>query len=229
MSIFESTVYWGIIISIGFYVLCSSIQKKKQIIFLNPLLISTLFTIVFLLINKISYKEYYDRVDFLHYLLSPATVCLAIPLYEQVNILRKHIKAIFLGILSGVIASMTSILIFSIIFSFSHTIYITLLPKSITAAIAMSVSEEWGGISSLTVPIVIMTGITGHVVAGRVCKMFKITEPIAKGVAIGSSSHAMGTAKAMEIGKIEGAMSSLSVAIAGIITVASIFIFAHIY
>ncbi len=107
--------------------------------------------------------------------------------------------------------------------------YLTLLPKSITAAIAMSLSQEIGGIPSLTVPIVIMTGITGHILSSIVCKTFKITEPIAKGVAIGSASHAMGTAKALEMGEVEGAMSSLSIAVAGIMTVLYSFIFIHLY
>ena len=229
MTIFASTVYWGVLMSVGSYIICSYIQKKMKIFFLNPLLFSTIFTILFLIIFKIDYQAYYKKSNFLCYLLSPATVCLAIPLYEQISILKKHIKAIFFGVASGVIASMSSVLVFSMIFQFSHTMYVTLLPKSITAAIAMSVSQEMGGIPSLTVPIVIMTGITGHIISGKICKIFRINEPIAVGIAIGSASHAMGTVKAIELGEIEGAMSSLSVAVAGLITVVCSFIFAHIY
>ena len=110
---------------------------------------STIFTIIFLVIFRIDYETYYDKTNILNYLLSPATVCLAIPLYEQISVLKNHFKAIFLGIISGVLASMGSILVFSIIFKFSHTMYVTLLPKSITAAIAMSISEEMGGIPSV--------------------------------------------------------------------------------
>lgn len=229
MDIFVDTVYWGVLVSVGSYILCDRIQKKKHLIFLNPLLFSTVFTILFLIIFNIDYDVYYERADYLNFLLSPATVCLAIPLYEQISVLKRNIKAIFCGIMSGVLASMGSILAFSIIFGFSHEMYVTLLPKSITAAIAMGVSEEMGGISSLTVPIVIMTGITGHIISEKVCKIFKITEPIAKGIAIGSASHAMGTTKAIEMGEIEGAMSSLSIAVAGIITVACSFVFVHFY
>lgn len=229
MEIFANTVYWGILVSVTSYIVFNYLQKKTKFVLLNPLLFSTVFTILFLIVFKIDYKTYYDKADFLYYLLSPATVCLAIPLYEQINILKKNVKAIVFGIISGVLASMGSVLFFSIIFRFSHTMYVTLLPKSITAAIAMSISEEMGGISSLTVPIVIMTGITGHIIAGKVCKIFKITEPIAKGVSIGSASHAMGTVKAMEMGEIEGAMSSLSIAVAGVITVIFAFVFVHVY
>lgn len=205
------------------------LTKKIKSFLLNPLLFSTILTILFLIFLKIDYDTYYEKTDLLYYLLTPATVCLAIPLYEQVRILKRNLVAIIGGIMSGVLASLGSILFFSILFDFSHTMYVTLLPKSITAAIAMSVSEENGGISSLTVPIVIMTGITGHIVAEKVCKVFRIDEPIARGVAIGSASHAMGTSKAIEMGEIEGAMSSLSIAVTGIITVIGVSIFANFY
>lgn len=229
MNIFTETVYWGILVSVGSYILCDYIQKKKGLVFLNPLLFSTVFTILFLIIFRIDYENYYERAKLLYCMLSPTTVCLAVPLYEQINVLKKNMKAVLGGIISGVLASMGSILIFSVMFKFSHTMYVTLLPKSVTAAIAMGISEEMGGISSLTVPIVIMTGITGHIISEKICKIFKITEPVARGIAIGTASHAMGTTKAMEMGKIEGAMSSLSIAVAGIITVIGAFIFSYIY
>lgn len=229
MRIFVDTVYWGIFVSVGSYMCCVCLQKKVNSFLLNPLLFSTILTILFLVCFKIDYNTYYEKTDFLYYLLTPATICLSIPLYEQVGILKRNLTAIIGGIMSGVLASLGSILFFSVLFNFSHTMYVTLLPKSITAAIAMSVSDENGGISSLTVPIVIMTGITGHIVAEKVCKIFKIDKPIAKGVAIGSASHAMGTAKAIEMGEVEGAMSSLSIAVAGIITVVGVSIFAKFY
>lgn len=229
METLVNTVYWGVLVSVGAYICSSVIQKKIKSIFLNPLLVSTIVTIVFLIIFDVDYDKYYEKADVLNYLLTPATVCLAIPLYEQVQILKKNLKAILCGIISGVFASLSSILFLSRIFKLSHTMYITLLPKSVTAAIAMSISDEMGGISSLTVPIVIMTGITGNIIAEQVCKIFKITEPIAKGVSIGSASHAMGTVKAIEMGDVEGAMSSLSIAVAGVITVVGVSVFANFY
>jgi predicted murein hydrolase (TIGR00659 family) len=229
MNFFNNTVYWGVLISIFSYMLGKLLQKKFKNIFLNPLLFSTVFTILFLLTFNIDYDIYYETADYLYYLLTPTTVCLAIPLYQQLNILKDNFIAIFLGILSGVIASLTSILLFSIAFDFSHTMYVTILPKSITAAMGLGVSEELGGIPSLTVPIIILTGITGNIIADKVCSLFHITEPIAKGIAIGSASHAMGTAKAMEMGKIEGAMSSLSIAVTGILTVIGASIYVNFY
>ena len=154
---------------------------------------------------------------------------MAIPLYEQVQALKKNLFAILVGIGSGVIASLSSILAFSSLFKFSNEMYLTILPKSITAAMGMGVSEELGGIPSLTVPIIIMTGITGNIIAEFVCRVLRIKEPIARGIAIGSSSHAMGTAKAIEMGEIEGAMSSLSIAIAGVMTVLGATVFSYLY
>lgn len=206
-----------------------SYTKKTKIILLNPLLISMVFTIVFLIIFDIDYQTYYVTMDFLDYVLSPATVCLAVPLYKQMSILKKNIKAILGGIISGVLSSMVGILFFSIIFQFSHVMYVTLLPKSITAAIATSISQEMGGVESLTVPVVILTGITGHIISEKIFKIFKITDPIAKGIALGSASHVMGTAKAIEMGKVEGAMSSLSITVTGVITVICMFIFVRFY
>ena len=226
MTVLSDTFYWGILISIGSYLLGRYLQNKFRIILFNPLLFSTVFTVLFLLVFKIDYTTYYEKANYLYYLLTPTTVCLAIPLYEQIKPLKANFSAIIIGISAGVLASLCSILLFSVMFHFSHEMYLTLLPKSITAAMGMSVSEELGGIPSLTVPIIIMTGITGNIIAEKVCKLLRIKEPIARGIAIGSSSHAMGTAKAMEMGEIEGAMSSLSIAVAGIITVVGASIFA---
>ena len=229
MNALSNTVYWGVLISIGSYLLGKYLQKRFHIILFNPLLFSTVFTVIFLLVFKIDYNTYYEKADYLYYLLTPTTVCLAIPLYEQIKPLKANFSAIIIGISAGVLASLCSILIFSVMFHFSHEMYLTLLPKSITAAMGMSVSEELGGIPSLTVPIIIMTGITGNIIAEKVCKLLRIKEPIAKGIAIGSASHAMGTAKAMEMGEIEGAMSSLSIAVAGVLTVIGASIFSYLY
>ena len=229
MNVLSNTVYWGVLISIGSYLLCKYLQKKFHIILFNPLLFSTVFTVIFLLVFKIDYNTYYEKSDYLYYLLTPTTVCLAIPLYEQIKPLKSNFSAIIIGISAGVLASLCSIMIFSAMFHFSHEMYLTLLPKSITAAMGMSVSEELGGIPSLTVPIIIMTGITGNIIAEKVCKLLRIKEPIAKGIAIGSASHAMGTAKAIEMGEIEGAMSSLSIAVAGVLTVIGASIFSYFY
>lgn len=152
-------------------------------------------------------------------LLTPATICLAVPLYEQVHLLKKHSTAVLAGVISGAVGSMASVAILSFLFHLSHTHYVTLLPKSITTAIGMDISQEFGGIVTITVTVIIITGIIGNVIAQPLCKLFRIHHPIAKGIAIGSSSHAIGTVKAMEMGEIEGAMSSLAIVVSGIITV----------
>lgn len=229
MNILSDTVYWGVAVSIGSYLFGKFLQDKFKIILFNPLLFSTVFTVLFLIVLRIDYSTYYEKANYLHYLLTPATVCLAIPLYEQVQALKKNLFAILVGIGSGVLASLSSILAFSAMFKFSHEMYLTILPKSITAAMGMGISEELGGIPSLTVPIIIMTGITGNIIAEFVCRVLRIKEPIARGIAIGTSSHAMGTAKAIEMGEVEGAMSSLSIAIAGVMTVLSATIFSYLY
>lgn len=173
-------------------------------------------TIAVLLTAHISYDTFYEGAQYLSYLLTPATVCLAVPLYEKLSLLKSNWKAIFAGILSGVITTLCSVFVMSKLFHLTHEEYVTLLPKSITTAIGMGVSEELGGYVTLTVAMIIITGIFGNVIAVSVCRLFRITDPIAKGVSIGSAAHALGTAKALEIGEVEGAMSSLSIVVAEI-------------
>lgn len=227
MELFENSVFFGVAISLIAYGLGAFLQKKFKLAIFNPLLISIIITIIVLLATNIDYKTYYEGAKYLSYLLTPATVCLAIPLYEKLELLKNNWKAIFMGIVSGVFTTMICILAMSFIFNLSHKEYVTLLPKSITTAIGMGVSEELGGYVTLTVAVIIITGILGNVIAPLVCKIFKITEPIAKGVALGTASHAIGTAKALEMGEVEGAMSSLSIGVSGLLTVVSASIFAQ--
>ena len=227
MELFENSVFFGVAISLIAYGLGAFLQKKFKLAIFNPLLISIIITIIVLLATNIDYKTYYEGAKYLSYLLTPATVCLAIPLYEKLELLKNNWKAIFTGIVSGVFTTMICILAMSFIFNLSHKEYVTLLPKSITTAIGMGVSEELGGYVTLTVAVIIITGILGNVIAPLVCKIFKITEPIAKGVALGTASHAIGTAKALEMGEVEGAMSSLSIGVSGLLTVVSASIFAQ--
>lgn len=223
-----NSVFFGVMISILSYELGVLLKKHLKLAIFNPLLISIAAVILFLLATGIDYESYNNGAQYLSYLLTPSTVCLAIPLYEQVELLKKNVKAIFAGLIAGVATSCLSVFAFSMIFQLSHEEYVTLLPKSITTAIGMSISEELGGIVTITVAVIIITGVVGNILAEGICKVFRITEPIAKGIAIGSSSHALGTAKAMELGEIEGAMSSLSIAVAGLLTVIAAPIFANL-
>ena len=220
-----SSTFFGVLISIMGYELGLFLKKTFKKAIFNPLLISILFVIVVLLIFHVDYGSYNNGAKYLSYLLTPATVCLAIPLYEQLDLLKRNVKAIITGIVSGVLTSMGSVFLFSLLYHFTHEQYVTLLPKSITTAIGMGISEELGGIVTITVTVIIVTGIIGNIIAETTCKIFHIEEPIAKGIAIGSSAHAIGTAKAMEMGEIEGAMSSLAIAVAGLLTVVGASIF----
>lgn len=215
----------GAAISLITYFVGMELKKKLKHSLLNPLLLSIVFTIIFLLVSKVSYDTYYEGAKHISYLLTPATVCLAIPLYEQFEVLKNNWKAITIGVTAGVLTSLVTILVMAILFHFSHQEYVTFLPKSITTAIGMSLSEEQGGYVSITVAVIIVTGILGNVMGDFILKICNITEPIAKGIALGTASHAIGTAKAMELGEVEGALSSLSIVVAGILTVigASIF------
>lgn len=222
MQYLQESLFFGVMISFLGYHLGTSLKKKFNTPFCNPLLIAIISVMLSLKLLKVDYNHYYEGAKYISYLLTPATICLAVPLYEQIHLLKKHMHAILLGILSGVIAGFISIYFFAVIFNFTHEQYVTMLPKSITTAIGMSVSEELGGIVTITVAAIIITGIVGNAIAEMVCRVFKINEPVAKGVAIGTAAHAVGTAKAVEIGEIEGAMSGLAIAIAGLMTVVGV-------
>lgn len=219
IEFFQTSAFAGVTLSLMAYFIGIALKKKLKIGLLNPLLVSIVITIAVLCIAGIDYDTYNAGAKYLSWLLTPSTVCLAIPLYEQLELLKKNFKAVCAGIFSGVITSMLTVYVLSLLFHLSHEEYVTLLPKSITTAIGMGVSEELGGYVTITVAVIVITGVLGNILAEIVCKVFRITEPIAKGIAIGSSSHAIGTAKAMEMGEIEGAMSSLSIAVAGVLTV----------
>jgi len=220
------SLFFGVVVSVLAYQAGLWIKRKWKLAVFNPLLISIFLVIAVLLIFDVDYERYNEGAKYLSYLLTPATVCLAIPLYEQLEQLKKNAKAIAVGILSGVLSSLVSVLALAAAFGLSHEEYVTLLPKSITTAIGMGVSEELGGIVTITVAVIIVTGVLGNIIAELVCKIFRIHEPVAKGIAIGSASHAIGTAKAMEMGEVEGAMSSLSIAVSGLLTVIGASVFA---
>lgn len=226
---FSTSIYAGVVISLLAYMLGLYLKKKFSLAILNPLLISVVVTILVLVAGNVNYDIYYEGAKYLSWFLTPATVCLAIPLYEQFTLLKKNLKAVIIGITTGVLTSLLTVLLLSILMGLSHKEYITLLPKSITTAIGMGVSEELGGYVTITVAVIVITGVLGNILAEPICKLFHITNPIAKGVAIGSSSHAIGTAKAMEMGEIEGAMSSLSIAVAGILTVIGATVFSNFH
>ena len=224
-ELIRNSAYLGVLISLASYALGIWLRRKTRLSFMNPLLISIVLVILFLGLSGMSYGTYASGAYSISFLLTPATICLAVPLYEQFTLLKKHWKAVMAGIVSGVVSSLVCILLLALLFRFDHQTYVTFLPKSITTAIGMDVAEELGGYVPLAVVVIIITGVLGNVIAEGVLKVFRIEEPIAKGIAIGSSSHAVGTAKAMEIGPVEGAMSSLSIVVCGVLTVIGVSVF----
>ena len=218
-NLFINSAYFGLVLTLGTYMLGVWIKKKTGLAIMNPLLVSTAFVIAFLLITKVDYQTYNEGAKYISYLLTPATVCLPVPLYKQLKLLQQNMIAVVGGISSGVAASAVSIFLMSRALGLNHEHYVTLLPKSITTAIGMGVSEEAGGVVVLTVVCIIFTGVLGNIIAEAAFKIFKIEEPIAKGLALGTSAHAVGTAKALELGEVEGAMSSLAIAVSGLMTV----------
>ncbi len=228
-DIMLSSATIGVVISLVSYFFGVWLKEKTKKSIFNPLLISIVLVIVFLLVFDIEYESYNQSAKYLSYLLTPATVCLAIPLYQKLALLKKYPIAIFVGITSGVLTSLLSIFGLSLLFKLSHAEFVTLLPKSITTAIGMGVSEELGGYTSITAAVIIITGILGNLIGELVCKVFRIRHAISRGLALGTSSHAIGTTKAMELGETEGAMSSLSIVVAGLLTVVLASVFAMLY
>ena len=218
-----NSAYFGVTVSLIGYGAGIMLKKKFKYAFLNPLLISIIFVIGVVMLCVVDYESYENSAQYLSYLLTPATVCLAVPLYQQMTLLKKNLAAVACGILAGVLASLGSVLLLAFLFGLEHDVYVTLLPKSITTAIGMGVSEELGGLVTITVAVIIVTGVIGNVIGEAVCKLFRIYEPIAKGLALGTSSHAL------EMGEVEGAMSSLAIAVAGLLTVIGASVFAGFY
>lgn len=228
MNFLQYSTFFGISTSLVAYFLGVRLRMRFKSDLVNPLLISIVIVIAILCIFKIPFAVYEHGARYISFFLTPATICLAIPLYEKYETLKNNALAIFAGIFSGVLSSMVNILGMAFVFGFSHREYVTFLPKSITTAIGMGISEELGGYVSITVVAIIITGIVGNVMAEGFLKVMHITDPIAKGVAIGTSSHAIGTSKAMEMGEVEGALSSLSIVVSGLLTVIAAPLFAHL-
>lgn len=214
----SQSAVWGVLLTLAAFALGTLLNRRAGKAILNPLLLGSIFVIVFLSVLHIPYADYKASAAPVNYLLLPATVSLAIPLYEKLDLLRKNAAAILAGITVGTLLSLGSAFVLALVLKLEHIQYVTLLPKSVTTAISMDVSAELGGIAALTGAIVILTGIAGNLLAESVCKWFHITDPIAKGIGIGTSSHAIGTSKALEMGEAEGAMSGLAIAVAGVLT-----------
>lgn len=215
----------GVFISLAAYGIGTLVKRKWNSPLANPLLIAIILVILFLKLSGVEYETYNASAKYLTYLLAPATVSLAIPMYERMQLLKENYAAILTGILSGVLASLVCVLAMALVFHLSQAEYVTLLPKSVTTAIGMDIAKELGGHSEIAAAVIIITGVLGNMAAEPICRIFAIRHPVAKGIALGTSAHAIGTAKAMEMGETEGAMSSLAIVVAGVCTVVGATVF----
>lgn len=211
---------WGVTVTLAAFALGTWLNKKTGQAIFNPLLLGSIFVIIFLSLVQIPFAEYKQSVSVLNYLLLPATVSLAVPLYEQWLPMKKNAKAVLCGILAGSLTSMVSIIAISWVMKLDPVLSASMMPKSVTTAIGAEVAQELGGLSSLAGGIIVLTGIIGNLSAAAMCRICRLHDPIARGVAIGTASHAIGTARALQMGRVEGAVSSLSIAVAGILTAA---------
>ncbi len=219
MSEIVKSPLFGVILSLAAYEIASLIQKKTRLSICNPLLLAMLLVILVLTSFNISYEDYSQGGQLISFFLYPATVALALPIYRKIHLLKANVLSIVVSILSGNVLGISCIILLSKVFGLSEVLTKSLIPKSITTPIGMEVSNQLGGIPSVTVVAIILTGILGAVIGPFLAKLFKMKDSVSVGIAMGVSSHALGTARAMELGEIEGAMSGLTMALSGIVTV----------
>ena len=218
MSWFISSPLFGILISLIAFEIGFWINKKTKISLLNPILIALVVIVFVLKVFDITFEDYKKGGDIISFFLAPATVALAIPLYKNIKLLKENAVPIIGGIFVGSSVGVTSIILLARAFKLDILLGLSLVPKSVTTPIGIEVSKQIGGIPEITVAAIIITGLTGAIIAETVFKFMKIKDPVAIGIAIGTSSHALGTSKAIEIGEAEGAMSSLAIGLAGLMT-----------
>ena len=217
-NVFDTEIF-GVILTILFFNIGIYIQKKTNTPIFNPLLIAILGIILFLSITKIPYESYKLGGDRINFFLGPVTIVLAVPLYKQFDLFKKYLLEILIGISCGVVVSFISIKLIGHFTNADVDIINSLIPKSITTPMGISLTKTLSGVEAITVVSIILTGILGAIISPIIFKIGKINNPVAKGIALGTSAHALGTTKALEMGEVEGAMSGLSIGISGIITV----------
>ncbi len=214
-----NTPVFGILLSIVSFEIGGIIYKRTKLAVFNPLFVSIILSIVFLLSFNIDVEVYEKGGSFINFFLGPATVLLAVPLYKQIDLLKSNLIPILGGILAGSLTAIVSVWALSTLFGIDRALVLSMIPKSVTTPIGIEISNQIGGISSITVMSIIITGNVGVVMAGSLFRALRIEDEVAVGIAYGTAAHALGTSRAMEIGEKQGAMSSLSIGIAGLITV----------
>lgn len=213
-----SSPFFGLALSIVCWCFAGWLQKKTGLLVCNPVLVASLLVIAVLLVFQIPLEHYNAGGSIIKLMLGPATAVLALNIYQQRKVLKEHFLPVLLGCLAGSLASIASVLLLCKLFQADQMFTASMLPKSVTTAIALGISENGGGIGGITAAAVIITGVEGAMLAPLFAKLFRITDPVAEGAAIGACSHAVGTSKAMEIGALQGAMSSIALCVCGIMT-----------
>jgi len=211
--------FFGLFLSLAFFQLARWLNRKAGREVISPLLFATLLCIAVLLVFDIDFEVYNRGAQYLDVLLTPATICLAIPLYRQYELLRRNAVAVLAGSVAGVAAHMAGCLLMLAVFRMEAAEFITLLPKSITTAIGKSLSAELGGYPAITMAAIMITGLFGAAIAPALLRLFRVRDPLAQGLAIGTASHAAGTSTAVQMGEVQGAASSLAIVVTGLLTV----------
>lgn len=218
-ELLENSVYFGFALTLLVYWIATLIVKRFPMPFWNPLLITTVLVVVLLLVFDIPVQTYQKGTAYLQHFLNLATVCLAVPLYRKLQVLKENLVAIVVSVLIGCITSAGSILLLCKVFALDEVLFVSILPKSITTAMALGVGEKLGAMASITMLCIFVAGLTGALGGPLICKLFRIKDPVAQGLGIGAASHAIGTSRAVEMGEIQGAMSGLTIVVAGVMTV----------
>lgn len=217
-SLLTENAVFPVALTLVAYLFAAWLQKKTKLPFLSPVIVSAALIIPVLLLTKVPVEQYQNGVAPLSFLLTPATICLGLTMYEQVQRLKKNLPAILIGVAAGTVSSLASVIGLCVLLGADRTLTFSLLPKSVTTAIGMVLSEEAGGIPALTAAVIILTGNLGCLIAEPICRLFRITDPVAKGVAYGTAAHVIGTSKALEENELAGAVSGLSLTAAGLMT-----------
>lgn len=214
----ESLSLFPVVLTLGAFQVGLWCQKKWKSPLCNPILIALILVVAALLLTGVSTEHYQEGTAVISWLLTPATVCMALPLYQQFQVLKKNLPAVLAGVAAGTVTSLLVVFGLCRLFSLDATMTASLLPKSITTAMGIVLAEQAGGLVPLTTVSIIVTGILGSLFGPMLCRLLRITDPVAQGVAMGTASHMVGTSKAIEMGSLQGAVSSLSLAVAGILT-----------
>ena len=214
----NSSSFFCVCLTLVAFCAASALQRKWKLAVLNPIVLSAAVVIAVLKVLNISNETYQSGCRILSFLLTPATICLSISFYEQFQNLKKHLAAVAAGVAAGTVASVGAVWLLSRLFGLERALVASMLPKSVTTAIGVALSSELGGIAAITTAAIIITGIFGNIIGPALCRLFRLDDPVAQGAAFGTAAHVIGTTRAMEMNALAGAVSSLALTLAGIVT-----------